>query len=379
MKKILILLLITSLEKIYSQNMQIQNMVNYMRNKDYEKAKAAADAAAVHESTKTSPKMWLNRGNVYRAIFIDTTEKVRSLDNQAEEKALDAYINCLTYDKDGIYKSEMRDYFLQSASAVNKKADFFSSNKQAEEAVKCYDLVEKALPYDAAQNLKARGITKEKLMFSKFEAYKKAGDKEKTKSFANTLAENKYADPRLYLDMVRISLEDKDTSSALSYIEKGKAIYQDNMGLIGTEIDIYLARKKTDVLKDKLIAAIAIAPTNEVLHLVLANLYKKLGAFEDAEKAYIKTLEVKPGYEPANYNLAVLYYSTAKEWNDKLNALPMKDPKTKEYEAKSNEYFKKAIGYFEASYEVSKDKQTKQILRQICLRLGETEKAEKYK
>ena len=151
------------------------------------------------------------------------------------------------------------------------------------------------------------------------------------------------------------------------------------MSLIGTEIDIYMARKKTDVLKDKLKAAIEVAPDNEVLHMVLADIYRKTGKFEDAEKEYMKSLELKPDYEPANYNLGVLYYSAAKEWNDKLNSLPLKDPKTKDYETKSNDYFKKAVGYFETSFEVTKDSNTKRILRQITLRLGDTVKAEKYK
>ena len=48
--------------------------------------------------------------------------------------------------------------------------------------------------------------------------------------------------------MVKISLMDKDTSAALSYIEKGKIMFEDNMTLIGTEIDIFLARKKISEL-----------------------------------------------------------------------------------------------------------------------------------
>ncbi len=179
--------------------------------------------------------------------------------------------------------------------------------------------------------------------------------------------------------MVKLSLVDKDTAAALMYIEKGKLMFEDNMSLIGTEIDIYIARKQTNVLKDKLKTAIEVAPDNEVLHLVLADVYRKTNEFSEAEKEYQKALELKPDYEPANYNLGVLYYSAAKEWNDKANALAMKDPKLKEYEAKSNDYFKKAVGYFEASYEVTKDPNTKKILRQITLRLGDTEKAEKYK
>lgn len=379
MKKILLLIALFCTVTFFGQNMQIQNMVNYLRNKDYEKAKASADAAAVHESTKTSAKMWMTRGNVFKAIYSDTSQKVKSIDAEAEEKAVEAYIYCLSYDKDAVYKEEVKSSLIQAVGALGRKADVYIANKQYDKASNAYDLIEKALPYDYDQALKNRGLNKEKLMFNKFEMYKNGGDKEKTKEFANKLMDAKYKDARLYIDMVKLSLLDKDTVAALNYIEKGKAVYSDNMSLIGTEIDIYLARKKTDVLKDKLKAAIDIAPTNEVLHMVLANLYKKTGAADEAEKEYMKTLELKPDYEAANYNLAVLYYSSAKEWNDKLNALPMKDPKAKEYEAKSNDYFKKAVGYFEKSYEVTKDKQTKQILRQITLRLGDTEKAEKYK
>lgn len=380
MKKIIITLLFVSFSSVFfAQSIQVQNMVNYLRSKDYDKAKVAADAAAVNESTKSSSKMWMNRGNVYKAISSDTSQKVKALDPESQEKALDAYINCLKFDKDNIYKDEVKDNLVLSAARVNNKALFYIDNKQYEKALYCYDLLESALPYDFEGGLKRSNITKEKLLFNKFEMYKYAGNKEKAKEYANKLIDTKYKDAKIYTDMMRLSLADKDTTAALGYIEKGKLMFEDNMELITAELDIYIARKKTDLLKEKLKSAIEISPDNEVLHFILANLYKGTNQFADAEKEYLKAVELKPDYEPANYNLAVLYYSAGKEWNDKLNALPMKDPKAKEYEAKSNEYFKKAVGYFEASYDATKDKRTKQVLRQLTLRLGETEKAEKYK
>jgi predicted Zn-dependent protease len=379
MKNIITLLFIASVTAMQAQDLQIQNMINYLRNKDFEKAKIAADAAAVHESTKGSSKMWMNRGNVYKAIYADTSKKVRDLDAEAEEKALDAFINCLKNDKNVIYKDDVKGSIVQSGAATNRKANLYVYNKQYESALKCYDLLEMALPYDFDQGMKRQNITKEKIMYNKFEMYKQIPNKEKTKEFAEKLIAIGYKEPKIYTDMVRISLLDRDTTSALSYIDKGKALFEDNMDLITSELDIYITRKKTDVLKDKLKAAIELAPDNEVLHFILANLYKGTNQFADAEKEYLKCLELKPDYEAANYNIGVLYYSAAKDWNDKLNALPMKDPKTKEYETKSNDYFKKAVTYFETSYEATKDKRTKQILRQICLRIGDTEKAEKYK
>lgn len=362
-----------------AQSMQIQNMASYLRNKEYAKAKAAADAAEVHPDGKSNAKMWLYRGKVYHAIFSDTSEAVRKLDSESEEKSLEAYINCMKLDKDQVYKDEAKGPMIGITAAVSNKANYYRQNKQYDKALRCYDLMEASLPYDFDQGIKRNNITKEKVAFYKFEMYQMAGNREKMKEYADKLIEIKYREPRLYTDMVRTSLAAKDTAMALEYVDKGKQMFEDNMELITAELDIYLARKKTDVLKNRLLSAIEVSPDNEVLHFVLANLYRATAQSENAEKEYTKALEIRPDYEPALYNLAVMYYTAGKEWNDKLNALPPKDPKTKEYETKTNESFKKAVGYFESSYEITKDKRTKQVLRQLYLRLGDSEKAEKYK
>lgn len=379
MKKIIAIFALYS-SIAFGQSIQLQNSINYLRNKEYDKAKAATDAAAVHESTKNSSKMWMYRGKIYQAIYFDTSRAVKNLDNMAEEKALESYINCLKNDKDNIYKDEVKGYLVQSAAGVSNKANMYKMNKEFDKAIACYDLLENALPYDFDQAMKRNNITKEKLLYNRFDTYKYAANKEKTKEFADKLIDIKYKDAKIYTDMVKLSLLDKDTAKALTYIEKGKLVFEDNMDLVNQEINIYLARNKTNELKTKLTDAINLAPDNEVLHAVLANLYQKTNETDKAEAEYLKALEVKPDYEIANYNLGVMYFNKGNEWNDKLGALPPKETaKAKEYETKANEYFRKAVVNFEKSYEVSPDKATKQQLRKLFLRLGETEKAEKYK
>ncbi|MBL7935101.1 MAG: tetratricopeptide repeat protein, partial [Bacteroidia bacterium] len=133
-------------------------------------------------------------------------------------------------------------------------------------------------------------------------------------------------------------------------------------------------------LKDKLTNAIELSPDNEILHAILATIYQKTNENDKAEAEYLKALEIKPDYDLANYNLGVMYFNTGNEWNAKLGDLPPKETaKAKEYEEKANEYFKKAVVNFEKSYEVSPDKATKQQLFRLFTRLGETEKAAKYK
>lgn len=380
MKKIVSAILLLSSALSFSQSNQIQNAINYLRNKELDKAKASADASSVHESTINNPKAWMYRGKVYQAIYFDTSRVVRAYDSQSAEKSLESYIKCLKLDKDVVYKDEVKGPLVQSTAAVSNKANAYKITKEFEKALYCYDLLEQALPYDFDQGMKRANITKEKLMYSKFDMYKFAANKDKTKEYADKLIDIKYKEPKIYTDMVKLSLIDRDTTKALEYIAKGKLMFEDNMELVNQEINIYLARNKTDELKTKLNDAINLAPDNEVLHAILANLYQKTKENDKAEAEYLKALEIKADYEIANYNLGVMYFNLGNEWNDKLGALPPKETaKAKEYEAKANEYFRKAVANFEKSYEVSPDKATKQQLRKLFLRLGETEKADKYK
>lgn len=380
MKNIITAALVSITAIAFSQSNQVQNASNYLRNKEYEKAKISADAASVHESTMNNPKLWKYRGQIYQEISFSKDPLIRALDPLAEEKALDSYIKCFKNDKNNDFKDEVKGLIVQATAVLSNKANAYKMDKEYDKALYCYDLLEEALPYDYDQGMKRANITKEKLMYYKFDTYKYAANKEKTKEYADKLIAVKYKEPKIFTDMVKLSLIDRDTTKALEYIEKGKVMFEDNMELVNSEINIYLARNKTNELKTKLNAAIDLSPDNEILHAILANLYQKTNEKDKAEEEYLKALEIKPDYELANYNIAVMYFNTGNEWNDKLGDLPPKETaKAKEYEAKANEYFKKAVVNFEKSYEVSPDKATKQQLRKLFLRLGETEKADKYK
>jgi predicted Zn-dependent protease len=380
MKKTVFVFMIMIVTVVSGQNMQVQNMVNYLRNKDYEKAKNAADLASVHESTKSSAKTWMYRGNVYRAIYSDKNEDVKKLDPMAEEKALEAYINVMKLDKSNSYKDQVRDGLVNSAAMTSVKAHNYRVEKKVKEAEYAYDLLEEASAFDPDGIMKQNNITKEKIKEERFYLYREAGEQAKATELAHKLWEESNDTEWLYVDMVTMALEAKDTVNALKYIEKGKMKHSGNTFLVGKEIDIYVAQKKTDVLKDKLLKAIEITPGNEVLHALLGKVQESTKDMEAAEKSYLKALELKPDYDFANYQLAVIYYNRGKDFNQKANDLPPRDPKLKDYEAKSADNFKKAFGYFEKSYEANpKDANTRKVLYQLSMRMGDTEGAKKYK
>ena len=262
-----------------------------------------------------------------------------------------------------------------------KATALYRPNKEFDKVIKAFELLEKALPYDPDQALKRNNITKEKLLFEKYKTYIIAQDINKAKELANQLYTIKYKDPSIYTNIAQLALAKNDTITALDYLHKGQTIFEDDVDLLNLEIDILTRQKKLNELKQKLETAVETNPDNETYHAVLGTIYDKLGEKEKAEKEYLKALELNPKNQPVLFNVGAYYFNTGNEWNKKLSDLPPSETKkAKEYEAKANEYFRKAIEYFEEYYTIKPDdKAVKQRLRQLYLRFGETEKADKYK
>lgn len=382
MKHLLLATTITCVisSSINAQSNQVQNSFNYLKNKEYDKAKIAADAASANASTSGSAKTWLYRGKIYKAIYEDKDSLVRAIDANAEEKALESYVTCLNLDKEkNIYKDEAKNALVQSAYATYKKAKYLQIHKEYDKALALLNMVETAIPFDFDGSLKANAITKETLILSKAKLHSAAGNAEASKEAMIKLMDMNYKDAGVYNEMSRLALLEKDTTKALSYLEKGRMAMPDNSDLLTSEINIYLAQGKIAILKDKINKAIELNPKNEALHVVLANIYNSNKEQDKAIESYKKALAINPKFEAANYNLGVLYFNRGKEWMDKVNALTLKEEaKSKEYEANAKIEFKSATEYLEKSYEADPDAKTKQILFQLFTRLGETEKAAKY-
>jgi hypothetical protein len=187
MKSTLTGILMVAATLVSAQNNQVQNASNYLRNDELDKAKAAADAASVHEATKSSAKLWMYRGQIYQKIYESKKDEVKKLDADAQEKAVESFITCLKLDKDNIYKDQVKNNIVQTSASLDYKVKYFVDIKEYAKAITGLDLLEQALPYDFDGGLKRNNITKENLMLMHFKVYSRSGDKEKTKEFADKL------------------------------------------------------------------------------------------------------------------------------------------------------------------------------------------------
>ena len=133
-------LVCTAISSALAQSNQVQNAFNYLKSKEYDKAKIAADLASTNASTSNSAKLWMYRGKIYKAIYEDKEATVRNIDAGAEEKALESFIACLKFDKgNDIYKDEVKGLLVQSSFAVSQKAKYLKDTKEYDKAIALYN------------------------------------------------------------------------------------------------------------------------------------------------------------------------------------------------------------------------------------------------
>ena len=364
---------------LQAQKTNIQNAWSALNFKELDKAKKAIDLAAEHEDTKNNTKMWLYRGKIYLAINDSNSRggKYKDLDPDAAEKAVISFTNCLKGDKDNIYKDEATPLLVQSCIRLyNRGKEAYYQNHNYEKAVSYYTDLFDALPFDKDKSLVRSNITFESINNELFKISKFSGNNTKAKEYLQKLIDVKYKDPSLYIEMSRILLLEKDTSKALSYVETGRNLFDDNADLIKAEINLYIIQNKMDELLEKTSKAIVSAPDNEMLYYIQGIVYKDKGLPDKAEASYKKAIEVKPDYFEANYELGALYFNKGVEWNNKSNNLPASQlNKAKEYDANAAAEFKKAVPYLEKAMEVNeKDRAVLMALKQLYARTRQDDK-----
>ncbi len=392
--KLLLVLLLISFNA-FSQNYNVQSAADaykdlkYTKNrfKDFSDAKKFIDLAAENEQTANDAKMWYYRGVIYLEMDRDTSEAVRNLDADAIEKSANSFMNCLKVDAKKNYTEECNaDVWVAGLRVYNKALGELKKGDLAK-ASRYFNLTLSIIPLDKDNNLKRNTITPDIINYSLSRAALKAKDNARAKEYLQKLIDVKYNDPMIYLYMDRIYLEEKDTAKALTYIEQGRKIFDENTNLLNEEINIYSNQGKIDVLITKFTDAININPDNEMLFYNRGFMYDSKKDYANAEVDYKKAIEIKPDYLDANYNLGILYFNQGADLVALANTIKNMDEfdkAKKKYEQK----FKDAEPYLKKALEINPKKSeednnlykgTINSLKQLYARTGEMDKYNKIK
>jgi tetratricopeptide (TPR) repeat protein len=396
MKKQVLLFAFAAISAVgYSQQNKVVSAFNYNRyynergNKldDLLKAQEAIDEAANHEQTMGSAKTWWYRGLIYHSLFDskDPSLKPNKYNNLTE--AVRSYRRSQELDTKKEYLKESNQRLnVAQAQFVNIGIDKFEEK----------DFINATAAFESAAELKSFfGKMDTLALYNAGLSAEKSGDLPKAAKIYTNLIDVKHGGANMYLYLINVHRLMKDEAKAHDVVVKGRAAYPNDKNLIIEELNYYLKQGKLKEAITNLELAIEADPKNHILVFSTGSVYDNLANPDkdkpqpkeeeynefvlQAEKNYLKAIELKADYFDAIYNLGALYFNQAVRINDA--AQDIKDNKKyAEEQKKADGKFAQALPHLEKAHELdAKDVNTLSSLKQLYARTGDLEKFKKMK
>jgi len=367
---------------ISAQKHNIVNASIALRNEEYVDAKKYIDEAYETESTSNDAKMWNYRSQIYLKIAL----KQADLDENAVFKATEAHLKCLQTDKKGrviVRKWTAKEDVLAGTvqcgyKLFNKAIEEYNAGNY-KSSLKHYAAIFEIIPFDTEDQLKRGNITKETILYNSFFSSNKMKDNTKSKELLQSLIDINFNEPAIFVHMSSILIEEGETDKALEYLALGRESFEEDQGLINTEINLYIQLGRTSELIGKLGEAIALDDENELLYFNRGTIYDQEGDIDNAEKDYLTALELNPSAFGANYNLGALYFNQGVETKNKANATS-NNSLYKKLNKEADAVFSKALPYLETAHELNaEDKNTLLSLKQLYYLNSDYKKSDEMK
>ncbi len=415
MKKLLLIGLAIMSLQAFAQKSNVESAAIYLRNGELEDAKKTIEVAILDPETKDDPKAWF-----YYVAILDTVYRnpafEKLVDTDLTEKFFNGCKKCIESDVKKRFTYYCKDNaILNSAFMCWNKGISAYEKKDYAGALNYYQMVLDVIAYDDNSVLKTNNLSEKNIYLNMAYASIQGNDNPHAKKYIQKLMDLDYNDHLIYMQMVNIYLEEKDTVGALKYLDLGRTKYPSEKDLINQELNIYLAMGRQDVLLDKLNAALEMNPDDMQLLYVRGNVYESFSndqlkkarfsrdtvstlkkkaliekvpvkkaayttaaakyqkAYDDqvamskefaakAEENYKKVVELNPDYIDAYYNLGALTNNKTTEFAEKINAIPGNISQT-EYDKRYNPLKKQkdeiltvALNYFNQALAIAEQK-----------------------
>ena len=366
----------------------------------------AIEIATTADDTKASAKSWLTKGDIYKSIWSNfTTMSVidkdykREIDNAAL-LAYESYMKAYEYAVKRDIKTavtgigDIQPYLVEEGAAFYQMQDYNLAYSAFRYALDAHDLLleqgKKTIFEEAASH-------QDQVYYTALAALN-AKKMEEAKPLFINLKDSGYEKPAVYEALYKLELEN-DRSKALTLLEEARAKFPDDVTLLFSEINHYLADGAMDKLVGKLQTAIQKEPDNISLYTTLGsiydNLYQKAAEngesgeakenFANALKNYEMALEKDPKFFDAVYSIGALYYNRAAATTEEMNKLA--DDYSKEALKKYDELrkvvltqFDEALPYFKNAEALNpNDRNTLIALKEIFARKDDLPTSNEFK
>jgi hypothetical protein len=387
------------------------------------KAKDAIDLALTHEDTKNQGKTHAYKSRISyafyqnelntelknleatvpdkneRAILAYGNTSVTNFENANEElnKIKDLDPKYMEVIKDGLTKgtsqlSEDDIKFVLVASQIKMEAGNIAQGKyKAKKFAEAADYFYKTAYTNMSLTMKKDTAS----FYNACISASKSKNEDKILEYNKKMIDLKIGTAYNYESMYYANLIKKDTVAALDILRKGRVVFPNDMSLMNKETDYFLAKGKQQEALNNINQSIEKDPKNAVFYLIAGQINDQIANpkdkesgkdlpkpnnYEDliktAETNYNKAIDLNPSNQEilynSLYNIGAMFNNYGGYYQSGGGATGAELAKhQKEYEAKAQEAFKKAIPYLERALTIkAEDKSAMSALRKLYLMTG---------
>jgi tetratricopeptide (TPR) repeat protein len=350
MKRIPLLFVAISLGlHVQAQHNKVLNGYNYLNNylkekkiDDLKTARENIDQASSNESTSQKAKTWYYRGNIYWTIQESKNPELMEATVNPLLTAVESYKK--VYELDAKYEYAEESY--AKAMIGYRNLGIMAFNKNDFNAALGY--------FESTTELSAKkGVVDTSAIENSSIAAIRAGNSSKSIQYLNQLISfNTDKDGGRYIQLMKAYKLAGDTSTAMQTLMEGRTKFPNDQNLLTEELNGYLQSGKSAEAEKLLAIAIEKDSTNHLLHYASGTIFDNLGKRDQAIAAYKKSIEIKPDFWEAYFNLGATYNNSAKALREKADA----EKDMKKYEAGkklADAEFNKALPNLEKALELA--------------------------
>lgn len=362
MRLFLVLIFSFAANHTFSQKINIEDIVNYLKSGNIAKAKETAVLAMNDSYLSQNHKTWFYSAITYHSIYESEDKNVTVLDQVPLFKAYEFYLKTLQLDTKKEFTPEViKALRIVSSQFVYEGIQYFNSGSYS----RALESFENTININKLPEI---NVIDTIIIYNAALAAEKSGKTEVSAGYYNELIKLKFGGPKIYLDLALVYKKEGKITEYINTLNAGlKCPPVDDIDIISEFANHYLEMGNNELTLKYIEMGLIKEPGNPAYHFVKASIFEQQGDLPNAEKEYLKTIEIDPGYTDALYNLGILYYNNA---TDLIKQATNKDQQNKAYEL-----YSKAEPLLEKLYSKSpEDEQIVKMLRTIYTLLQKEDK-----
>jgi tetratricopeptide (TPR) repeat protein len=365
-----------------AQSSAITNAILSQKSGQMDKALTSINEAVASEKTKEKDKAkaWFTRGEIYYQLIDPSTQALYGKytkdmqPGEALNKAVESYNKALALDgPTGEYGKQVPDRLKNLYGQAFNAGVVGYQAKDYDKALSGFKLASQINPQDttavlysaytqdAKQDLAGAKATYTQLLG--MDAYK-----------------TKPAPVNVYLRLLQIARDEKNTADAQKVLQQGLAAYPTNKTFLIEDLNMSMGTNGGAGALDKINKAITADPSNANLYAVRAGIYDAQKKSDLAQEDYKKAISLDPNNFDSQFNMGIYNYNKAATLYTKASKMDLKtyQAQGKKLETEGKKYFEASVPYFEKALELQpNDRSSATALQKVYARLGRTADSER--